>query len=391
MDTHTQLISLLKEMIRIPSLSGEEGTLVDFLAHTCKDLGFDELHIDRYGSLTATMRGTLEGPHLLLDGHIDTVGVEDQSAWIHDPYQADIEDGLLYGRGTSDMKGALAAMLVATSSYAKQTDHRFGGTISVSCTVCEECFEGVAARLVTQHFQPDVVIVGEATECKLAIGQRGRAEIVVETYGKSCHSSNPEKGTNAALHMLHLLPYLEQLEIPSHPILGKGIMVLTDLISYPYPGRSVLPNRCRATFDRRLLCGETQHSILATLQEAIEKARQSNPMLEAKVFLAEGSMRCYTGEEISAVRFFPAWLLETDHPVVSTGQKALRKAGLSGELSHYSFCTNASHFCAEAAIPTLGFGPSCESLAHIADEYISLDQLGLAYRGYLSLLAHFCP
>lgn len=391
MDTQSALISLLKEMIATPSLSGAEGNLVDLLVHACKELGFDEVHIDRYGSLTATMRGTGKGPHLLLDGHIDTVGVEDLSAWKHAPYQADIEDGLLYGRGASDMKGALAAMLVATSTYAKQTNRRFGGTISVSCTVCEECFEGIAARLITQRVQPDIVIVGEATECKLAIGQRGRAELVVETYGKSCHSSNPEKGSNAALHMLHLLPYLEQIEIPQHPILGKGIMVLTDLISYPYPGQSVLPNRCRATFDRRLLCGETQQSMLQSIQEAIEKARQNEPKLEAKAFVAEGSMRCYTGEEISAVRFFPAWLMDIGHPVVATGQKALREAGLSDELSHYSFCTNASHFCAEAGIPTLGFGPSYEALAHIADEYISLDQLGLAYRGYVSLLSHVCP
>jgi putative selenium metabolism hydrolase len=253
MDTQTTLIPLLKEMIRIPSPSGEEGVLVDFLARTCKELGFDEVHIDRYGSLTATMIGTKAGPHLLFDGHIDTVGVENRSVWHHDPYQVEIADGLLYGRGTSDMKGAVCAMLVAVSTYAKQTNHHFGGNISVSATVCEECFEGIAARLVTERCKPDMVIVGEATACKLAIGQRGRAEIVVETYGTSCHSSNPEKGSNAALHMMHLLPYLEKIDIPHDPVLGKGIMVLTDLISHPYPGRSVLPNRCRATFDRRLI------------------------------------------------------------------------------------------------------------------------------------------
>jgi putative selenium metabolism hydrolase len=378
-------------MIRIPSPSGEEGVLVDFLARTCKELGFDEVHIDRYGSLTATMIGTKAGPHLLFDGHIDTVGVENRSVWHHDPYQVEIADGLLYGRGTSDMKGAVCAMLVAVSTYAKQTNHHFGGNISVSATVCEECFEGIAARLVTERCKPDMVIVGEATACKLAIGQRGRAEIVVETYGTSCHSSNPEKGSNAALHMMHLLPYLEKIDIPHDPVLGKGIMVLTDLISHPYPGRSVLPNRCRATFDRRLLCGETESSVLSTIEKAIENAKQKNPALEARAYLAEGSMQCYTGEEISAVRFFPAWLMEAGHPMVKTGQKALRVAGLSDELSHYSFCTNASHFCAEAKLPTLGFGPSFEELAHTADEHVSLEQLDLAYRGYLSLISHFCP
>ncbi|MGE4464358.1 YgeY family selenium metabolism-linked hydrolase [Sphaerochaeta sp.] len=391
MDTQSALISLLKEMIAIPSPSGEEGALVEFLARSCKELGFDELHIDRYGSLTATMVGTKPGAHLLLDGHIDTVGVEDRPAWKHDPYQAEIADGLLYGRGTSDMKGALCAMLLAVSTYAKQTSHQFGGRISVSATVCEECFEGIAARLITKRCNPDVVIVGEATECKLAIGQRGRAEIVLQTFGKSCHSSNPEQGSNAALHMMKLLPYLEQIEEPFHPVLGKGILVLTDLISSPYPGRSVLPSLCTATFDRRLVCGETQASILASIQEVIGRAKQKDPALEAKVFLAEGSMHCYTGEEISAVRFFPAWLLEPDHPVVRTGRKALREAGLPDELSHYSFCTNASHFCAEAGIPTLGFGPSFERLAHVADEHISVEHLRLAYRGYLSLLSHFCP
>lgn len=126
--------------------------------------------------------------------------------------------------------------------------------------------------------------------------------------------------------------------------------------------------------------GETEKSILAPIQQILDK----HPDVRATVSVAEGSLTCYTGKSIPAKRFFPAWLLDEDHPLVQAAKAALP----SSPLSHYSFCTNASHFCAEAGIPTIGYGPSEESLAHTVDEYISTAQLSLALDGYLALLDH---
>lgn len=195
--------------------------------------------------------------------------------WQHDPYGAELVDGKIYGRGTSDMKGSVAAMVMAAAGFAKARGHDFAGTVYVSCTVHEECFEGVSSRNITKLCHPDCVIVGEATSTTLKIGQRGRAEVVLETKGKSCHSSNPDEGVNAVYLMTELIQEIRKLSAPEHPVLGKGILELTDIVSSPYPGSSVVPEYCRATFDRRLLVGETERDVLQPLEALI--ARVAGP------------------------------------------------------------------------------------------------------------------
>ena len=386
MTREENLIAFCQALIRTPSLSGQEEQVAKLIQKTMLEQGFDEAILDRYGSVLGCIHGSRPGKTILMDGHIDTVDISDRSRWIHDPYGAEIEDGKIYGRGTSDMKGSVAAMTMAAADFARDHGRDFSGNIYVSCTVHEECFEGVSPRNITQLCKPDCVIVGEATSTTLKIGQRGRAEVVVETIGKTCHSSNPHKGINAVYHMTELIQEIRKLTVSEHPVLGKGILELTDIVSSPYPGASVVPGLCRATFDRRLLVGETEADVLAPLQEIIERVKTRIPELNARVYLAEGCERCWTGDTINAKRFFPAWLLPEDHWLVQTVSDGLREAGIEAPISHYDFCTNGSHFCGEAGIPTVGFGPSLETLGHVIDEYIELEQLTKSYHGFLSIL-----
>ena len=386
MSMDTQLVELCQELIRRPSVSGEERAVAEFLKGTMEKLGYDQVEIDRYGSVLGRVRGKRPGPTVLMDGHIDTVPVEDPSAWNHDPWAAEIEDGKIYGRGASDMKGSVAAMVLAAARFAEKTGRDFAGTAAVSCSVHEECFEGISCREAADKAKPDFVIIGEATTTTLKIGQRGRAEVVVETRGVSCHSSNPDKGVNAVYHMTALVDEIRRIVPPEHPMLGKGILELTDIHSWPYPGASVVPSLCRATFDRRTLAGETEESVLAPVREAIARVKERIPELDARVYLAEGSAPCWTGETIGAARFFPAWTMEEDHPLVQKALAGLRGAGIEARLSHFAFCTNGSSFCGERGIPTIGFGPSLESLAHVVDEYIEISQLEDACRGFQGIL-----
>lgn len=382
------LISLCQRAIQLPSFSGGEEAVAKLLRDTMTAYGFDQVEIDRYGSVLGQIKGRRPGKTVLLDGHIDTVGLPDPGRWTHDPFGGEIVNGKLYGRGASDMKGSVTAMLSAAAHFAQDTNRDFAGEIWVSCTVHEECFEGVSARAVSQRVKPDFVIIGEATSATLKIGQRGRAEVVIETIGTSCHSSNPEEGCNAVYPMCAIIDALRTLEPQIHPVLGPGIYELTDICSSPYPGASVVPESCRVTYDHRLLVGETEESILSTVQDAVLTALQqtTTPDLKTRVSLAEGSALCWTGETIQAKRFFPAWLLPPDHELVVKAQAGLKAAGIDAPLSHFAFCTNGSHFCGEAGIPTVGFGPSREELAHTVDEYIELDQLTLACEGFGGIL-----
>lgn len=388
---HTDaLIQLCKDVIRRPSLSGHEGQVAKILQTAMQEHGYDTVTYDDKGNLIGIIQGKRPGKTVLMDGHIDTVDISDRSRWTHDPYGAQVEDGKIYGRGTSDMKGAVCAMVAAAASFASSCQKDFAGKICVSCSVHEECFEGVATRSVSEFCRPDYVIIGEASNLTLKIGQRGRAEIFVETIGKICHSSNPEKGVNAVTHMLRLVEKIDALPTPQHPILGKGILALTDIISSPYPGASVIPGSCRVTYDRRLLVGETKESILAPIKQAIQALEKEVPLFKAKCGLTTGEEKCYTGAIIRAERFFPAWLLPQEHELVQKAIAGLKSVGIDAPISHYSFCTNGSHFCGEAGIPTIGFGPSLETLAHTVDEYIEIEQLCTAYEGYKGILHALC-
>lgn len=386
-EVETRLVELCQNVIRQQSYSGHEKGVTEVIAAEMQRLGYDEIRTDEYGNLVGCIVGKRPGKTVVMDGHIDTVDISDRSRWTHDPFAAEIVDGKIYGRGTSDMKGAVSAMVTAAGQFAADCGKDFAGKVCVSCSCHEECFEGVATRAVSRDCKPDYVIIGEATHLKLNIGQRGRAEVIVETKGRTCHSANPEKGVNAVQHMVKLIEAVNELPVEEHPVLGKGILELTDIVSSPYPGASVVPGSCRITYDRRLLVGETAESVLAPIQAAIDKLSAEIPEFSATCYISRGEQKCWTGETIQAERFFPAWLLSEDHELVQKALTGLKKVGIDALISHYSFCTNGSHFCGEAGIPCIGFGPSLENLAHTIDEYIEIDQLCKVEQGYYGILS----
>lgn len=382
-------VEICRQLLRIPSLSGEESAIVEKLKLLYGEFGFDEVFVDEYGSITACIRGNSEGPKLLFDAHIDTVPVSDPSKWKHAPFSAEIEAGRIYGRGASDMKGALAAMIAAAVNFKRNNGRNFKGEIHIAGVVHEECFEGVAARSISRRINPDLVVIGEASELNLKCGQRGRSEIVVETFGKPAHSANPEKGINAVYKMMSLIGEIRKLPASVHEVLGKGILELTDIISSPYPGASVVPDYCKATYDRRLLVGETPDGVLAPIRKIIESMERQDEEFKGTVSIAAASEKCYTGSLIQGERFFPAWLFSQDSDFVTKIWKGLQEIGVDAKLTQYSFCTNGSHYAGEAGIKTVGFGPSRENLAHVIDEYVEIEQLELAGKGYEKIMEIF--
>ncbi|EAB1659536.1 YgeY family selenium metabolism-linked hydrolase [Salmonella enterica subsp. enterica] len=380
-----EVIKNCQALIQQKSYSGQEGNVVSIIETMMRHYQFDDIHVDKYGNVIGGIIGKLPGKTLVLDGHIDTVPVNEDK-WNRNPYGGDIEDGKIYGRGTTDMKGAVAAMISAVGFYGQDNQRNFAGKIYVACVVHEECFEGIAARLVSERYHPDYVVIGEASALNLKTGQRGRAEIVVETFGKPAHSANPQAGINAVYKMAQLIDKIRTLTPPCHPVLGPGILELTDIKSSPYPGASVVPDYCRVTYDRRLLVGETKESVLAPLKKVLEEMVRSDAELNAKVSYAVGHESCYTGATIEGERFFPGWIYDESDKFVQTVLTGLRAAGFNPTITQYSFCTNGSHYAGEAGIKTIGFGPSRENLAHTIDEYIEIEQLTGSASGYYSII-----
>lgn len=381
-----ELIKLCQDIIKIQSYSGNEGKLVEFLEKKMKECGFDDVIVDKYGSIIGKIKGKRPGNKVLFDAHIDTVPAEDSEKWSHDPFGAVIEDGRIYGRGTSDMKGSLSAMIIAAKYFAKDNNKDFPGEIYISGVVHEECFEGVASRNISEYVKPDYVIIGEASHLNLKIGQRGRAEVVVETFGVPAHSANPEKGVNAVYSMAEIINKLQEIPYEEDEFLGKGILELTDIKSSPYPGASVVPSYCKATYDRRLLVGETKESVLKPIVELIEELKKNKPNVDYKVSYARGKEKCHTGAFIEGERFFPAWCYDENEVFVKNTYEKLKSIGIMPKITNYSFCTNGSHYAGEAGIKTIGFGPSKENIAHTIDEYIEIEQLEKACKGYYVIM-----
>ena len=381
-----ELVEFCQRLVRTKSYSGQEAEVASVLADEMRALGYDEVVVDRYGSVIGTIEGNRPGPTVLFDGHIDTVPAENAEKWVYPPFEARIEDGRIYGRGTSDMKGADAAFAKAVAWFAADRNRDFAGRICVAGVVQEECFEGVASRSVSEICKPDFVIIGESSLCNLKIGQRGRAEIKIETRGVPAHSANPEKGVNAVYKMCNVIDAVRRIVPGEHPVLGRGILELVDIKSEPYPGASVVPEFCSATYDRRLLVGETPESVLASVQSALADLVAKDDELQVNAHFTEAEDVCYTGERIAAERFFPGWLFDASADWIQAIKAKLEEKGFSPEIAQYNFCTNGSHYAGEAGIRTIGLGPSREDLAHTVDEYIEISQLTKVADCYYAVL-----
>lgn len=385
-EKQNKIIEICQGLVKSKSYSGGESEVVEKIKTIFKELGFDDFYVDDYGNIVGCIKGKGQGKKVLFDAHIDTVEVTDESKWTYNPFEAKIVDKKIYGRGSSDMKGALSAMIYGAYNFAESTNRQFNGEIYIAGVVHEECFEGVAAREISKKVNPDYVVIGEASDCNLKIGQRGRAEIVVETYGKPAHSANPEKGINAVYKMSKLIDRINKLDMTHDDMLGDGILELVGIKSSPYPGASVVPDYCRATYDRRLLVGETKEGVLKPILELIESMEKEDTQFKAKAYYSTGKEKCYTGNIISGERFFPGWKYSQDEEFVQDSYKTLKENRLDPKITQYSFCTNGSHYAGEAGIKTIGFGPSNETLAHTIDEYIEIEQLIKATKGYEAIL-----
>ena len=372
-----RLTTFARDIVRIPSLSGEEEQVAGRIEAEMKALAFDSVWTDDVGNVIGVLEGAQPGPTIVFDAHTDTVGVSPGVPWAMDPFSGQVTQDSLHGRGAADMKGALAAMVYGISALDKA---RLRGKAVVSASVMEEVLEGVALEKVIAQTGADFVVIGEASDLQLVRGGRGRAEIHLTTTGRPSHSSAPQMGRNAVLDMMRVVAAVEDLALDEHPQMGPAIFALTDIISEPYPGHSVIPSICRVTYDRRLLPGESAANVLADITQRPELAEIR---LDARVGL--GEYTSYTGHTFATEKFFPAWLADDNDPFVTGSLAALHGVGIQADLNAYRFCTNAAFSAGVAGIPTIGFGPATEADAHIINEKLKLEDLIAAAQGYRAI------
>jgi len=376
------LITFLRDLIRIPSPSTEEGEVAAWVAEEMRRVGFPEVWVDRIGNVIGRL-GSGVGKALLYNAHMDTVGVSDPKSWSHDPYGAEIEAGVFYGRGASDMKGALAAMVYSAKALI-DASVALEGSLYVVGVVQEEVCEGLAMRVLIEEegIKPDFVVLGEATNLQVSRGQRGRLGMRLMTHGRSCHGSAPERGVNAIYPMARIALEIEELNgrLAFDPFLGKGSIAAT-VIESTSGGTNVIPDSCTLYLDRRLTAGETEAGAVAEIEEIIVRHA-----LDAEVEVLEYEATSYRGYPCHARQYFPAWVLDKDHPLVQVTARAIEETlGYRPGIGKWAFSTDGAYTMGAAGIPTVGFGPGEERFAHTADDQVRLEDVVKAVRVYARL------
>lgn len=374
------VIGFLQQLVRAESLSGNEVAAAQEVQFQMEQLGLSDVHRDRLGNVIGRRSGSQPGVRILLDAHLDVVPVTSPEEWRFPPFGGEQAEGRIWGRGAADTKASLAAMIYA---LAELPENQLRGEVFVSASVGEEVLEGAAFSAVLDAVQPDVVIIGEPSDCRLGIAQRGRARLAFSVSGKAAHSSAPEAGQNAIENAAVLIQRIAGLPLPTHPLLGQGLMTAIQAQSQPYPSLSTTPYRCEVAYDRRLMPGET----LTGLVE--EYHRLLGDLPNWQVVIPEEGFTTYTGVVLRQPDFHPAWALDPRSERVRRAVDALWAAGLPAETFAVPYCTNGSASGGERGIPTLVYGPGSIHQAHRVDESIEAEEVLRAWRGYQALIGAF--
>ena len=384
-EVKADLVKFMQDIIRIPSLSSEEGAVIERIRDEMLRLDYDEVTIDPMGNLLGRI-GT--GPRVIaLDGHVDTVDVGDPALWDRDPHSGDIEGGVLYGRGTSDMKGGVASSVYA-GAVLKKRGLPEDVTVYVTATVQEEDCDGLCWQYIVNEdgIRPELVVITEPTSLRIYRGHRGRMEMEVHTTGVSCHGSAPERGINAVYKMAGIIADIEKLNERLEPRdpLGKGTVTISDIRSTS-PSLCAVADGCTIHLDRRLTMDETEDTSVAEIL-----ALPSVQAAEATVTVLDYAVPSYSGLTYPTRKYYPTWETPESEPAVQAATTAYRQAfGEEPEVGYWTFSTNGVATAGMHDIPTIGFGPGHEHFAHAPNEQTEIEHLVCCTAFYTALVDTF--
>jgi acetylornithine deacetylase len=293
---------------------------------------------------------------------------------VHQPFSADLKSGRIYGRGSADMKGGLAAMCAAAVTGASRKPER---QILITAVVDEE-YESLGMRaLLAAGVRAEQAIITEPTRLAICPAHRGFAWFDVELKGKAAHGSRYDVGVDAITHAGLLLAELDRLEHtrkagPTHPLLGRGSLHASKIEGGV--GMSTYPERCSLAIERRTIPGESVEKATREITDACARVKSSRPEFDVRVTLS-------TAQLPSDV--------PVDAPVVRRLVGAVEREGIPVRIEGLSAWTDAA-LLNEAGIPTVCFGPGDIGLAHAAEEFVPVDDIERATRVLARVVREWC-
>ena len=378
--SRTDPVALARELVGIdsrnPALAADgrgEGAAAMTLAATLEAWGLSvDVHDVAPGRPNVVARaGRGAGRSLMLNGHLDVVGVEGMT---HAPFVADVRNGRLYGRGAADMKGGLAAMSAAAARAARRG---LAGEVIFAAVADEEHMSAGTRELLRRGVRADAAIVGEPTGLAIMPAHKGFAWVEIEVRGRAAHGSRYDVGVDAILDGAVVLAELARLEretLPGrrHPLLGRPSLHISTIEGGS--GWSTYPDRCLIRLERRTLPGESQHEPLAEVSAAIARARGGRATLAADA-------RMVLSQAPSDV--------PPNAPIVRALSEAVAARGERVTIAGMSAWTDAA-LLNEAGIPAICFGPGDIAVAHAAEEWIDVAEIERAAAVLEELIIRWC-
>ncbi len=373
----------LSRLVKIKSLSLDEKEVQEEVIKQMRKAGFDEVRTDGLGNVIGRI-GTGE-KILAIDGHIDTVDMGNSKNWDFEPLGGEIKNGFVHGRGSVDQKGGVASFITA-GKILNELNFDKDITIYFVSSIIEEDSDGLCWKYIIEEegIKPDYVISTEPTNLNIYRGQRGRMEMKVVFSGISCHGSAPERGENAIYKASHAALEIEKLNerLADDKFLGKGTITISEFKSNS-PSLCAVSDYAHLYLDRRLTWGETKESAINEVEQAVKA-------FGGKVEMQNYEEVSYTGLKYGMEKYYPTWKIPENHEIVQKGIETFKKLfGKEPITDKWTFSTNGVTINGIHGIPTIGFGPGNEVLAHAPNEKVPIDHLVMAsafYSGFAYLI-----
>jgi acetylornithine deacetylase/succinyl-diaminopimelate desuccinylase family protein len=378
-----RIVEMARDLIRIPSVSGDEKAVMEFVAGWCDGRGIDYLVTakdpDR-PNVIAWVGDPAGGPVIAMNGHLDTVPVSDAASWESDPFDPVVsEDGKkIFGRGASDMKSSVGVMLVMLELFQEA---KLDGALMAHIVSDEETsaiygtlhvLDEIAAGRIPR---PDYVFIGEASQLKVRNAERGIIGFEITIHGRASHTAAARvSGVNAIAKAARAVLALEGDIDKFHPAIGHPV-ISVNMIEGGV-AHNVVPGECTITVDRRIIPGETKETAAAEIREKLDAIAAEDPDFR------------YTMTVDPEGVYIPANITEEDSPLVQAFQKSVE--AVTGEVPEFFVQwagATDGRFYRAAGIDTVGMGASGEN-AHGANESGNIDDLVTQGRIYAQTIAN---
>jgi succinyl-diaminopimelate desuccinylase len=361
-----QLTTLCGDLVRFKTVNppGDERPCAEYIASFLEKAGFvTELmqHAENRSSVVARLKGSGEKPGLVYSGHLDVVPVGAEQ-WLHPPFDGEVVDGVLWGRGASDMKGGDAAVLAAAAAVAG-ANLPLKGDLILAFTAGEEGEQlGASAIAARPNLAPvQAVVIAEPSYNEVYIAEKGAFWLEIATHGKTAHGSAPQLGRNAIMMMAPLLEALDAQQVPFevHPLLGgftRSINTITGGVK-----TNVVPDYCSVTIDQRTVPGQSHGEILKGVEDLIAEFNRRSEGFKATVTVINDRIPVASPAEEPVVQRFYDFVGQI------TGSRPVDKG--------VAYYTDAVALVPALNAPLIICGPGDAKLAHQPNEHVEVAKM----------------